>query len=120
MRIDKFIWSVRLFKTRSLSSEEVRAHKVLIDDAIVKPSREVKEGQKITVKKHGYSLDYKVLGWPKSRVGAKLVPLYLLETTSKENLEKKEFLEMASNYSRSKGLGRPTKKERRDLDDLIL
>ena len=120
MRIDKYLWCVRLFKTRSLASDEVRSQKVLLDGELIKPSREIKEGQRITLKKHGYNQEYKILGWPKSRVGAKLVADYLLETTSKEDLEKKEFLEMAKNFGRSKGLGRPTKKDRRDLDDMNL
>lgn len=120
MRIDKYLWCVRLFKTRSLATEQVKAGKVFLDDEPIKASREVKEGQRITLKKHGYDLEYKILGWPKSRVGAKLVELYVLETTSEENLQKKEFLEMARNYTRKKGEGRPTKKERREWDELDL
>jgi len=120
MRIDKFLWCVRLSKTRSLATEWVKTKKVLIDDVEVKSSREVKEGQRVTLKKHGYNLDYKILGWPKSRVGAKLVALYIEEVTTEENQQKKEFLELARNYSRKKGEGRPTKKERRDWDELEL
>ena len=120
MRVDKFLWCVRLFKTRSLATEQVKSNKVLVNGEIVKASREVKEGQIVTLKKHGYDLEYKILGWPKSRVGAKLVELHIKEITSKENLEKKEFLELAKNYTRKKGEGRPTKKERRDWDELEL
>lgn len=120
MRIDKYLWCVRLFKTRSLASEQVKTNKVLLDGELIKPSREVKEGQKVTLKKHGYELEYEILGWPKSRIGAKLVELHLKETTSEENIQKKEFLEMAKNYTRKKGEGRPTKKERREWDELDL
>jgi ribosome-associated heat shock protein Hsp15 len=120
MRIDKYLWCVRLLKTRSLATEQVKTKKVLLDGEIVKASREVKEGQKITLKRHGYDQEYKILSWPKSRVGAKLVELHLKEITSEENLQKKEFLELAKNYTRKKGEGRPTKKERRDWDDLDL
>ena len=120
MRIDKYLWCVRLYKTRSLAANEIRSNKVLVDGEVVKPSREISEGQEILLKKHGYDLSYKILGWPKSRVGAKLVEDYLVETTSKENLDKREFLQMARNISRQRGLGRPTKKERRDLDEMNL
>ena len=95
MRIDKYLWCVRLFKTRSLASEQVKTNKVLIDGELVKASREIKEGQKVTLKKHGFELEYEILGWPKSRVGAKLVELHLKDITSAENIQKKEFLEMA-------------------------
>ena len=71
MRIDKYLWCVRLLKTRSLATEQVKTKKVLLDGEIVKASREVKEGQKITLKRHGYDQEYKILSWPKSRVGAK-------------------------------------------------
>ncbi len=71
MRIDKFLWCVRLSKTRSLATEWVKASKVLLDDQVVKSSREVKEGQRVTLKKHGFNLDYKILSWPKASVGAK-------------------------------------------------
>ena len=120
MRIDKFLWCVRLSKTRSLATEWVKANKVLLDDQVVKSSREVKEGQRVTLKKHGFHLDYKILGWPKSRVGAKLVALHIEEVTTEENQQKKEFLELARNYTRKKGEGRPTKKDRREWDDLDL
>ncbi|MCT4624275.1 MAG: S4 domain-containing protein [Schleiferiaceae bacterium] len=120
MRIDKYLWCVRLFKTRSLAADQVKTKKVMLDGEFVKASREVKEGQKITVKHHGYDQEYEILGWPKSRVGAKLVELYLKEITSPENIERKEFLQLAKNYTRRKGLGRPTKKERREWDDLDL
>lgn len=119
MRIDKFLWCVRLFKTRSLASENVKGQKILINDELIKSSREIKEGQIVTLKKHGYDLKYKILGWPKSRVGAKLVDQYIENVTTQDNLEKKEFLEMARNVGRRKGMGRPTKKERRDLEDLL-
>ena len=118
MRIDKFLWCVRLFKTRSLAADHVRSDKVLMDEAAVKTSRDVKPGDGFTVKRHGFTQSFLVIDIPRSRVGAKLVKDYIEETTSKEEIDKKEFLQMARNMSRQKGLGRPTKKDRRDLDDL--
>ena len=113
MRVDKFLWCVRLFKTRSLAAENVKSQKILINDELVKASREVKEGQVVTIKKHGYDLQYKILGWPKSRVGAKLVDQYVENVTTQDNLDKKEFLEMAKNVGRRKGMGRPHKERKK-------
>lgn len=118
MRIDKYLWCVRLFKTRSLASSEVKKERVLIDDEIVKPSREVKIGDEFTVKFHGFERSFKVLDLPKSRVGAKLVPGLMEEITPAEEIEKQDFLKMAKSLQRDRGTGRPTKRERRDLDRL--
>ena len=118
MRIDKFLWCVRLFKTRSLAADHVRSDKVLMHDIPVKTSREVKLGDEIMVKRHGYNQTFQVIDIPRSRVGAKLVKDFLEDTTAKDERDKKEFLQMARNMSRQKGLGRPTKKDRRDLDAL--
>ncbi|MDX5405375.1 MAG: RNA-binding S4 domain-containing protein [Bacteroidota bacterium] len=120
MRIDKFLWCVRLFKTRSLAAQHVRSEKVLMDGEVVKASREIRSGDVFTLKQHGYFQTYEVLEIPKSRVGAKLVSDLILETTPKEELEKREFLQLAQKLHRRKGEGRPTKKDRRDLDNLDL
>lgn len=119
MRIDKFIWCVRLFKTRSLAGEAVRSGKVLIDELPVKPSREVAPGMVFTLKRHGFLQVFRVLELPKSRVGAKLVDGHIKDVTPTEELEKQEFLRLARNVTRQKGLGRPTKKDRRDIDDVM-
>jgi ribosome-associated heat shock protein Hsp15 len=119
MRVDKFLWSVRLFKTRSIAGEQVRNNKVVIDEVTVKPSREVKIGDVVVVKRHGFEQHIEVLAYPKNRVGAKLVSEYMKDVTPHAELEKQEFLQMARNMTRIKGLGRPTKKDRRDLDDLF-
>lgn len=119
MRIDKFLWSVRLFKTRSLATEAVKAGKVSLNDQLVKPSKEVSIGQSVWLKKHGYSEAYKVLDIPKSRVGPKLVSGLIEDITPPAEAEKREFLSLAKNLTRQKGLGRPTKKDRRDLDSLL-
>lgn len=119
MRIDKYLWCVRLYKTRSLATNDVKNDRVLLGGEVAKPSREIKEGDEITIKYHGYSRSFKVLAWPKSRVGAKLVPDLIEEITPDQELEKLEFLKLAKNLQRDKGSGRPTKRERRDLDRLL-
>ena len=118
MRVDKFLWCVRLYKTRSLAGESVRGNKVAIGEDTVKPSRELKVGDVVVVKRHGFDQHFEVLAFPKNRVGAKLVAEYVKNVTPVEELEKEEFLRLARNVTRQKGLGRPTKKDRRDIDDL--
>ncbi|HCP40747.1 MAG TPA: RNA-binding protein [Cryomorphaceae bacterium] len=120
MRIDKFLWCVRLFKTRSISVDQVRSSRVLMENVTVKPSREVKIGDEITIKRHGFDQVFEVLSIPKSRVGAKLVEELVKDITPQDELDKQEFLRLAHNVTRKKGLGRPTKKDRRDLDDFTV
>jgi ribosome-associated heat shock protein Hsp15 len=119
MRIDKFLWSVRVFKTRSLSGELIKANRVEIDNAPIKPSREVKLGDVIRVKRHGFSQEFKVLAMPKSRVSAKLVEQFIEDITPQVEVDKEVFLKLARNMTRQKGLGRPTKKDRRNIDDFL-
>ena len=117
MRVDKFLWCVRYFKTRSLATNACRQGKVKISGANVKPSREVFPNDKIGVRKDQIDYEIEVLDIPPSRVGAKLVGLYVNDITPKENLEKLELLKYSKEYYRKKGTGRPTKKDRRDIDD---
>mgnify|MGYP001970068309 FL=1 len=117
MRIDKFLWAVRKYKTRSLATDEIKKGAVKIGEEIVKPSREVKAGDEIEFRKEAIHYKIKVLDFPKSRVGAKLVEQYIVDITLQEELDKKEFIGMMRGLNRRKGMGRPTKKERRDLDD---
>jgi ribosome-associated heat shock protein Hsp15 len=119
MRIDKYLWCVRLFKTRTLATEHVRNEKVWMDDQPVKASREVKPGQTFVLKQHGFEEHFTVIDLPKARLSAKLVASYLADQTPKSELDKKEFLLLAKTMSRERGTGRPTKKERRDLDDFL-
>ncbi len=117
MRIDKFLWCVRYFKTRSIATEACKQGKVRIDEAVVKPSREVYPSDKLTVRKNQVNYQIEVLDLPPSRVGAKLVNLYINDITPKEEFEKLELLKYSRDYYRKKGTGRPTKKDRRELDD---
>lgn len=119
MRIDKFLWCVRLFKTRTLSGEQVRLNKVLIDEVPVKPSREVKSGDVVRIKRHGFDQEFEILSIPKSRIGAKFVQEYLKNTTPQAEIDKEAFLKLARKMTRQKGSGRPTKKDRRDMDQYL-
>ena len=114
MRIDKYIWAIRVAKTRSLASSLCREGKVEVDGKKAKPARILKEGEVVVVRKGAIFYSYKVLKFPKSRVGAALVAEYMIDVTPQEQFDKKEMIRLA-NIDRPKGLGRPTKRDRRDL-----
>jgi len=119
IRIDKYLFAVRLYKTRSQASEECRKGKVTIGGMNVKPSRELKVGETIQLRRPPITRSYKVLALTESRMAAKLVPEFLFETTPASELEILEVQKNMSIYNRERGTGRPTKKERRDLDDFF-
>jgi len=119
MRIDKFLWAVRMYKTRSLAAEAIRNGRVSIDGTEVKASREVKPGDKIEVRLHAFTKSIEIKELPKSRMGAKLVDDYIIDHTSESEYQKLQMTREKLVFQRPKGLGRPTKKERRDLDDFI-
>ncbi|CAM1344037.1 RNA-binding S4 domain-containing protein [Tenacibaculum amylolyticum] len=117
MRIDKYLWCIRLFKTRTIATNACKKGQVKIEDINVKPSREVFGGETIIVRKNQINYKIQVLDIPENRVGAKLVDLYRKDITPKEEFEKTELLKFAKDYYRKKGTGRPTKKDRRDIED---
>lgn len=119
IRLDKYLWAVRIYKTRSDAAEAVRTNRVLVNDAYAKPSREVKRGDRISVRKQRITFTYKVLEPVSSRQPAKNVPLYCLDTTPQEELEKLHAPRETVFVFRDRGTGRPTKKERRELDGLM-
>lgn len=119
MRIDKYLWFTRYFKTRSIASNAVKKGHVKVNGSAVKPSRDVFPMDKIVVRKNQIDYQLTVLDVPESRVGAKLVDIYRKDTTPKEAFEHSELLQHAKKHYRKKGLGRPTKKDRRDLDDFL-
>lgn len=119
VRIDKWLFAVRLYKTRSLASEECRKGKVTIGGMNVKPSRELKIGETIQLRRPPITRSYKVLALTENRMAAKLVPEFAIETTPASELEILEMQKNMSVYNRERGSGRPTKKERRDLDDFF-
>ncbi len=119
VRIDKYLWAVRIFKTRSDAADAVRDNKVLVNDAYCKPSREVKVGDQITVKKMPVVYRYKVLDIVSNRQGAKNVEPYCINITPQEELDKLLAPRETIFISRDRGTGRPTKKERREIDSLM-
>ncbi|HAP94442.1 RNA-binding S4 domain-containing protein [Epilithonimonas hominis] len=117
MRIDKFLWSVRFYKTRNIAAEEIKKNRVSIGENVVKSSKEVKMGDVIKIKKNQIEYKIKVIDLPKSRIGAKLVALYVVDMTEKDQYDILKMRKSAQDYYRQKGLGRPTKKDRREMDD---
>ncbi|MBU8882900.1 RNA-binding protein [Flavobacteriaceae bacterium JJC] len=119
MRIDKFLWCVRFYKTRSIAADEIKKNRVSVGSQTVKSSKEVNPGDLIKIRKNQIDYQIKVLQIPKSRIGAKLVPLHIEDKTDKEQHEILKQRKLAQDYYRIKGEGRPTKKDRRDMDDYI-
>ncbi|NKI33510.1 RNA-binding S4 domain-containing protein [Croceivirga thetidis] len=119
MRIDKYLWATRYFKTRNIATNACKKGQVKVNGQVVKPAREVYATDEISLRKN--QIDYKmvVLDIPESRVGAKLVDIYRKDITPKEAFEHNELLQYSKDYYRKKGTGRPTKKDRRDIEDYI-
>ncbi len=115
MRIDKFLWCVRYYKTRNIATEVCKKGHVTINGQVAKPSREVFPTDKITLRKDQIVYKLTVLDIPQSRVGAKLVDIYRKDETPTEAFEHLEMLKQTKEYYRAKGTGRPTKKDRRDI-----
>lgn len=118
-RLDKYVWSVRLTKTRSQASEEIAKGKIKLNQSNVKPSREVKVGDVVSISKNSAVFSYEVLGIIDKRVGAKLVETYLRDITPIEEIEKFKMYRLAQSVYREKGTGKPSKKDRRDLSDFL-
>lgn len=118
VRIDKWLWAIRLFKTRSQATDACRGGKVKIDGHNVKPSREVNVGDKIDVQQGAIKKRIKVLQVVKNRVGAKLVADLAEDLTPPEEQEKLDMLRQLNYERREHGTGRPTKRDRREIDKL--
>ncbi len=117
MRVDKYLWCLRYFKTRSIATRACKKGSVTVNGDSVKPSREVYPGDSIGLRKNQINYTLEVLDLPDSRLGAKLVDIYRKDTTPKEAFSNQELLKYSKDYYRKKGVGRPTKKDRRDLED---
>ncbi len=116
MRIDKYLWCTRYYKTRSIATEACKKGHIKINGTNVKPSKDIFTGEKISVRKNQINYEMLVIDVPANRVGAKLVDLYRKDVTPKEAFENQEVLKFSKDYYRKKGTGRPTKKDRRDID----
>ncbi|MCG8411646.1 MAG: RNA-binding S4 domain-containing protein [Bacteroidales bacterium] len=118
LRIDKWLWAVRLFKTRSQAAEACKKGRVLVDRVQVKPSRVIKISEIVTVKRPPVEYQYRVLGLLGKRQSAKVVVDYVENITSEEELMKLDMQKHAGFEIRDRGVGRPTKRERRLIDEL--
>ncbi|MBS1232105.1 MAG: hslR [Bacteroidetes bacterium] len=119
VRIDKFLWSVRIYKTRSIATEACKKGRIIINNISVKPSRSVFKDEIITVRKLPLIYTYRIIQPVGNRVSAKLVNNYIEDLTPEEEKKKLDIRHSGMTVNREKGSGRPTKKERRNLDRLI-
>ena len=117
MRIDKYLWCVRYYKTRSIATQACQKGHITINGQQAKPSREVFPSDKITVRRDQINYILTVLDIPANRVGPKLVDIYRKDVTPPESFEHLEMLKLSKAHYRATGTGRPTKKDRRDLDE---
>ncbi len=118
-RIDKWLWSVRIFKTRTIAAEACKKGRIQINGVQCKPSKTVKEGDTVSVRKAPVTYTFKVLQAIENRVGAKLVPEMMENITPKEQYDILEMNRIGGFVKRAAGLGRPTKKDRRDMEDFL-
>jgi ribosome-associated heat shock protein Hsp15 len=117
MRIDKFLWCVRYYKTRNIVTEACKKNHITVNGQVAKASKEVFAGDKITFRRDQITYIISVLDIPANRVGAKLVDMYRKDETPSESFAHLELLKLSKEHYRKTGTGRPTKKDRRDLED---
>ena len=117
MRIDKYLWCVRYYKTRTLATIACKKGHVKVNNDTAKPSKEIFISDKIALRKNQVNYQLTINDIPSSRISAKLVDIYRTDTTPKKQFEAQELLKYSKDYYRKKGVGRPTKKDRRDIDD---
>ena len=118
-RIDKWLWAARIFKTRSIAVDAIKNSRVTIDGSNVKPSRMVKAGDVVNVKKPPITYSFRILQPIEQRVGAKIIPEIYENITSADQYELLELSKISGFVDRARGTGRPTKKERRSLDEWL-
>lgn len=118
-RIDKWLWAARIFKTRTIAAEACKKGRISINGAQAKPARMIKPGDIINVKKSPITYSFKVLQAIEKRVGAKLIPEIMENVTSPEQYELLEMSKISGFIDRARGTGRPTKKDRRSLDEFF-
>lgn len=118
-RIDKWLWAARIFKTRSIAADACKNGRVTVGGTNVKPSRMVKVGETVSVRKPPITYSFKILQTIEQRVGAKLIPQVYENVTTPDQYELLEMTRISGFVDRARGTGRPTKKERRSLDAFI-
>lgn len=114
-RVDKWLWAMRIFKTRTIATEACKKGRVMMDGVAVKPSRAIKVGDIINVRKPPVTYSFRVKAIANNRLGAKLVPEYMENVTPRSELDLLDVVKISGFIDRRKGLGRPTKREGRDL-----
>ena len=119
VRIDKWLWAMRLFKTRSIAADACKKGKIMMSGQNLKPSRTIKVGDIIHIRKSPIIYSFRVLALTENRLGAKLVPEYMENVTTPDQYELLEITKISGFINRDKGTGRPTKKDRRDLDEFL-
>lgn len=115
VRIDKWLWAMRIFKTRTVATEACKKGRVYVGDTVIKPSRTIKVGDIVKVRKPPVTYSFRVLALTQNRLGAKLVPDYMENITPKSELDLLDVVRISGFIDRRKGLGRPTKREGREL-----
>ena len=118
-RIDKWLWASRIFKTRTIAADACKNGRIMVNDVLVKPSRMVKVGDKISVRKPPVTYTFRILKTIEQRVGAKLLPEIYENITTPDQYELLEMNRISGFVNRARGTGRPTKKERRALDEFV-
>lgn len=119
VRVDKYLWAMRIYKTRSIATDACKCGRVKMNGVEVKPSRMFHVGDIFTVRKGPITYTYRILQLWGNRLGAKIVPEYLQDITPKEQLELLELARYAAQSGRDRGTGRPTKKDRRDIEQFF-
>lgn len=117
MRVDKYLWCVRYYKTRNMVTEACKKNQITVNGQVAKASKEVFPSDKVTFRRDQITYIISVLDIPESRVGAKLVDIYRKDETPQESFEHLELLKLSKEHYRKTGTGRPTKKDRRDIED---
>ena len=120
MRIDQYLWCVRLYKSRNIANSVCKKGMIKLNGQKVKPSRDILPLDYIEIRKDQIWRKFQILDIPKTRMGAKLVSLYIFEKTDPSVFEIKELQQLSGSKSRDEGTGRPTKKDRREIDDLFI
>ena len=120
MRVDKYLWCVRYYKTRNMVTEACKKNHITVNGLIAKPSKEVFPLDKVTFRKDQITYIIQVLDIPQNRVGAKLVDIYRKDETPLESFAHMELIKLSKEHYRKTGTGRPTKKDRRDIDSVDL
>lgn len=117
VRIDKWLWAMRIFKTRTIATDACKKGRVTVGGAVMKPSRMIKVGEVVEVRRPPITYSFKVLALTQNRLGAKLVPEYMENVTPRSQLDLLDVVRISGFVDRRKGLGRPTKREGRELKE---